>query len=246
MENNIWQKRAGLYDKLEWVRKDDFLDFFKRSCNVRDCHSVLDMGCGTGIVTEILAGHVKLFIGIDDSIAMLHEATAKSSPNGKRAHYLLQDAQVMAFPDDVFDLVTARMSCHHINDVQQSVREAYRVLRPGGRLLVCEGVPPDERVRERYKQIFALKEKRHTFLEADLVDHLSRAGYKNIAVAPYFMRGVSLMNWLTNSAVKDGVAQEIFRLHRNADKHFKKVYNLQILDGDIIMDWKFVIVTGDK
>ena len=246
MENDIWQKRAPVYDKLEWVHRNDFLDFFVNVCEVQKNYSALDIGCGTGIVGELLSKQVRLFIGIDNSHFMIREAKRKISTNDRCGYYVIQDAQMLGFPDNTFDLVTARMCFHHIDNVEKGLRETYRVLKPGGRLVLCEGVPPDELVKKRYEEIFALKEKRHTFLETDLVNYLIKSDYKNIKVTPYYMQRVSLINWLCNSATEESVSKQIIRLHQEADAHFKDIYRIEILEHDIIMDWKFIILTGKK
>ena len=60
------------------------------------------------------------------------------------------------------------------------------------------------------------------------------------------MRQVSLNNWLQHGALEPHVAEEIRRLHVDADEHFKKIYRLNERDGDVFMDWKFIIIRGWK
>ena len=99
---------------------------------------------------------------------------------------------------------------------------------------------------ERWEKIFALKEDRHTFSEAELINLFDEAGYDDITVKPVFMRQVSLNNWLENSALPEENIREIRRLHLEADDHFKHVYRLREADGDVFMDWKFIFIKGFK
>ena len=246
--SDIWVNRALVYNNLDWVNKRDFLNFFIELCKPRSDFVALDVGCGTGIVTRELSLKVKKVIGIDLSMDMIKRAIQngeRGDPNLK-PEYIYGDARCMIFPDSNFDLVTARMSFHHIDNVTKAMEEVYRVLKEGGRFILCEGVPPDHKTRQRYEEIFALKEKRHTFSEAELINMFHWVGFKNIILAPFFMKQVSLVNWLKNSAIEDGVAQRILELHLTSDEHFKRVYRMAVNDNDILIDWKFVIVRGEK
>jgi len=73
-----------------------------------------------------------------------------------------------------------------------------------------------------------------------------RAGFKQIALYPYFMEQVSLNNWLQNAAITPEAIAEIRRLHVEADDHFKQAYNLKEAGGDVLMDWKFAILIAQK
>lgn len=66
--------------------------------------------------------------------ALLNVATTKA------------DAATLPFDDDVFNLVTCRLAAHHFDDIPQFVREAWRVLKPGGVLAIVDNVGPDTRL----------------------------------------------------------------------------------------------------
>jgi len=187
-------------------------------------------------------------IGIDLSSDMIKKAVEKNNSESlnSKLQYLQMDVQQMNFSDCIFDLITARMVFHHVDNPEKGLREVYRVLKKGGRFVLCEGVPPDHKIRRRYEEIFMLKEKRHTFSEAELINVFHWTGFKNITLKPFFMEQVSLVNWLKNSAVEDKVAREILELHLTSDEYFKKVYNMSINNSDIFVDWKFVVITGQK
>ena len=154
--------------------------------------------------------------------------------------------KTLPFPSETFDVCTARMVFHHVEDCMVGLGEVLRVLKTGGHLALIEGVPPDHRTRKRYEEIFRLKEKRHTFSEAELINMFHRAGFGNISLYPHFMKQVSLNNWLKNSALPQEAVDEITRLHIEADDYFKDVYNLKQVGDDVLMDWKFVILLGTK
>ncbi|PZG21123.1 class I SAM-dependent methyltransferase [Nonomuraea aridisoli] len=104
---------------------------------------ILDVGCGTGYLTRILspvAGPAGEVTGLDPSPAMIQYAAARARGN---CRYVLGGAQTLPFPDGSFDAVTATLVVHHIpaDDRPEALGEMYRVLRPGGRLLVVESRP---------------------------------------------------------------------------------------------------------
>jgi len=98
---------------------------------------VLELGAGTGhwIETLLAGGHDAH--GIDPSTGMLSKARLKVPPR-----CLSQArAEALPFPDASFDRVFAMNAIHHFSEPQQALREAFRVLVPGGALMVC-GLDP--------------------------------------------------------------------------------------------------------
>ncbi|MBN2406076.1 MAG: methyltransferase domain-containing protein [Elusimicrobia bacterium] len=241
VESSYWKKRAKDYNKLSWTRKHEFMDAMIRFCRPRKTDIALDLGSGTGAVTQHLADNVGLVMGVDISEDMIMQALTNNNVMCQ-----LMNAEELKLPDNFFDLVTARMVFHHIEKMDRAMGEARRVLKKGGRMVICEGVPPHPSVKKRYMEIFKIKEKRHTFLIEDLVGLFKKAKFKSIKVKEYIMKNVSMQNWLNNSGLQYGACRKIENLHICADENFKKVYNMKITRDDIIMDWKFVFVSGEK
>ncbi len=242
---NLWENRTGDYQKLDWVGKQDFMEFLVAFCDLQPDWYALDVGFGPGVVAGAIAPHVDTVCGIDLTESMVSLAN-KNYPDKKKFRFSQADVEKMEFEDNTFDLVTARMSFHHVDRCDKGLEEVFRVLKPGGRFVLCEGVPPDHRVRNRYKEIFALKEERHTFSEAELINLLDNAGFIRQELRPFFMRQNSLQNWLSNGAVDEDAYALIWRLHVEADDYFKMVYNMVETEEDVLMDWKFILLKGYK
>lgn len=110
--------------------------------------SVLDIGCGTGSVAIAAAaqvGPLGSVHGIDPSPAMVGRARAKAARAKVTASFDVAFAQSLPFADGRFDVVVSTVMLHHLPRAgrDEALREARRVLKPGGRLLAIDfGVEP--------------------------------------------------------------------------------------------------------
>lgn len=97
---------------------------------------VCDIGCGYGATAEWLAGHYGVHVtGVTLSSAQLRQAERRSA-GFALLHFMLQDWLANPFEDGAFDQVIAIESSEHMPDKQRFFDEAYRTLRPGGRIAV--------------------------------------------------------------------------------------------------------------
>jgi SAM-dependent methyltransferase len=102
---------------------------------------VLDIGCGGGALVRDLAARGALVVGVEISAEQLAPAMARDG--GRGATYLVGHAQELPLDDASVDLAVFMRALHHVPpaDMTQALREARRVLRPGGRVYVAEPQP---------------------------------------------------------------------------------------------------------
>ncbi len=114
--------------------KKDYPDILAE-INKENWHSVLDAGCGTGAVLELLSKKYpdKEYTGIDISEKMIEVASKKGLKN---ARFVRGDCENLPFENESFDTVICSQSFHHYTDPQGFFNSVSRVLKNGGRLIL--------------------------------------------------------------------------------------------------------------
>ena len=98
--------------------------------------SLLDVGCGTGFLMELLIKQRPAhYCGADLSDEMIRVAREKRI-NG--AEFLVSSADKLPYPDETFDIVTCSQSFHHYPYPEEAMLEAKRVLKPGGLYILSD------------------------------------------------------------------------------------------------------------
>ncbi|HZA52261.1 MAG TPA: metalloregulator ArsR/SmtB family transcription factor [Myxococcaceae bacterium] len=112
---------------------------------------VVDFGCGTGVLTVEIARWAKRVVAIDANSEVLAKAKERAQRAGVgNVTFLREDLHRLSLPDGRKDLVVISQSLHHVEDPGTVLSEAGRILKGGGRLVLLELMPHDERwVRER-------------------------------------------------------------------------------------------------
>lgn len=121
-----WARTPGL--DSYWRYRSDFFALVPAPGK-----ATLDLGCGEGRLARDLADRGHRITGIDASPTLV-TAAREAHPQGE---YVVADAADLPFPDNSFDLVIAYNSLMDVDDLPGAVREASRVLAPGGRLVMA-------------------------------------------------------------------------------------------------------------
>jgi demethylmenaquinone methyltransferase/2-methoxy-6-polyprenyl-1,4-benzoquinol methylase len=111
--------------------------------------NVLDVGGGTGRVGQFLRGKARQIVLADQTLKMLAEAHKKEHLLSVCSH-----SEELPFAVTAFDRIIMVDTLHHVNDQQKTAQELWRVLKPGGRIVIEE---PD--IRTFVVKLIALAEK---------------------------------------------------------------------------------------
>ncbi len=138
----------------------------------RPFQAMLDLGTGTGRLLEIFAPLYRRGVGVDMSREMLAVARANLDKAGV-AHAQVRQGDIYAppFERDSFDLVTIHQVLHYLDDPALAIREAARLLRPAGRLIIVDFAQHTlEFLREAHAHL------RLGFSDRQIADWLAEAG----------------------------------------------------------------------
>ncbi|MCW5771418.1 MAG: methyltransferase domain-containing protein [Rhodospirillaceae bacterium] len=142
---------------------------------------VLDLGCGGGHVAFKVAPSVREVVAYDLSPEMLGVVARAARERGHGNLATRQGVvESLPFPDASFDLVLSRFSAHHWRNAEAALREAARVLTPGGVLGIVDSISPGTPLLDTYYQaIEVLRDVSHVrnYSRAEWEGMLARAGF---------------------------------------------------------------------
>ncbi|MDI1250783.1 MAG: metalloregulator ArsR/SmtB family transcription factor [Lacunisphaera sp.] len=152
--------------------------------------TVADLGAGEGLVSQLIAHRAERVWCIDNSPRMVEVGSELAKKNGlANLTYKLGDIESVPLPDKSVDLAILSQALHHASHPQTAVNEAFRILKPGGQLLVLDLKEHDfEKAPELYGDLWL------GFKESALHGFLKKAGFQKVEVTavsreenePYF------------------------------------------------------------
>jgi ubiquinone/menaquinone biosynthesis C-methylase UbiE len=142
---------------------------------------VLEIACGPGFVALLFAERAREVVGLDLTATLLEKARQRQHERGlKNIQFIQGDAEQMPFPDGSFSIVACHKAFHHFPHPEQVLREIYRVLSPGGRLVLGDTISSDDPQKNAlHNHIERLRDPSHVKMYglAELQSLISSAGF---------------------------------------------------------------------
>lgn len=183
------------YDKVVRIttREKTFKMELLKQSGLQSGQHVLDVGCGTGTLTQMIATSVPdLWItGLDADSAALEQAQSKLAPFGDRVCLQQGYAQQLPFNTNYFDIAVSSLFFHHLTTEQKldALKEILRVLKPGGRLHIADWGRPaslSQRLLFFAVQLLDGFETTQDSVEHALPKLIEDAGFKNFESKGHF------------------------------------------------------------
>ncbi len=132
-EEGAWSERACTYDRVTGQVTANVAEPLLDAAGVKGGMRVLDVGCGTGVVTGAAAARGARATGVDMAAGMLAVARERHP----RLEFLRADAEALPFEAAAFEGVVASLVVNHLPAPPSAVDEFARVLAPGGRVAIA-------------------------------------------------------------------------------------------------------------
>jgi ubiquinone/menaquinone biosynthesis C-methylase UbiE len=237
----LWNENAEVWTQLARSGYDLYRDhlntpaFFELLPDVRGL-SGLDVGCGEGHNTRLLAARGARVAAIDISDVFIRYAREEEAREPRDIDYRVASALGLPFGDSTFDFVVAFMSLMDMPDHDRALAEAYRVLTPGGFLQFsiehpCFATPHRRNLRDPDRRTYAIEVGDYfRSLHGDVDEWIFkgappalRAGLRKFTV-PRFTR--TLSSWL-NLVIETGFVIERLEEPRPSDETVRTCPALQ-------------------
>lgn len=160
----VFHSVAGKYDLMNDLMSFGIHRIWKRftiDCSgVRQGQRVLDLAGGTGDLTakfSRLVGEKGQVVLADINESMLSVGRTKLRDLGliSNINYVQANAEALPFPDNYFDCITISFGLRNVTDKAKALRSMYRVLKPGGRLLVLEFSKPQYSILNKAYDLYS-------------------------------------------------------------------------------------------
>jgi|GEM_PF-631127 len=202
---------------------------------------VLDVACGTGLVSQWFHKRVQHVLGVDITPAMFAQAKPRLD------EFRVGPGEKLPVDSSSVDLVICRQGTQFMDDVA-AIAEMTRAVRPGGLVCVINLCAYGEEDKEEYFEILRLRNpvRRNFYLRSDLQTLFENAGLENVHIHDHIsIEDVDV--WSNNGAISEARREAIREKYRHATEEFSKHHQVQLANtGQIVDKMLFGIAIGQK
>jgi len=174
--SEYFARNAARWDEIRslYVSEADVEAAILAAAGTGPFRRLVDLGSGTGRMLTLLGPHAEAAVGLDLSQQMLNLARSRVTEAGlERCELRHGDIFSTRLPDESADLVVVHQVLHYLTDPAAAVREAGRIVAPGGKLIIVDFAPhKHEFLREQHQH------RRLGFADEEMRRWLGQAGLK--------------------------------------------------------------------
>ncbi len=159
--NNVFNSVFKKYDLMNDIMsfgihrlwKENLIDWLQPKLNSK----LIDMAAGTGDITKIyiertkFTGHATL---ADQNVEMLNESKKKVG-HYKNINFLCASAELVPLEDSSFDYYIISFGIRNVTDIKKTLKEAYRLLKPGGRFMCLEFSKINNEIIDKFYSVYS-------------------------------------------------------------------------------------------
>jgi len=198
---------------------------------------VIDLGCGGGHVSYAVAPHVGSVVAYDLSAEMVSAVAAEAQKRGLSNVETAQGpAEALPFADASFDAVFCRYTAHHWPDVRRGLREARRVLKPGGFAVFEDIVAPEQPVFDTFLQTFEMmRDPSHVrdYSQSEWVEFATQAGFMLTGVTRRRLP-LEFASWTTRQRTPEVMVKAIRALFASMSDEVRAQFEINEHDDFVI------------
>lgn len=225
------------------------VDAVRRGLGNAPRERVLDLAAGPGLVAGAIADDVREVVALDLTAETLRVARARLCDAGHRnVRFVRGNGLALPFPAGRFDAAVVRLALHHLEDPAAAVREARRVLRAGGELVVLDLVAPaDPSDQALSTALERLRDPSHVRALGlrELADVVEGAGFE-LTRRERFVLGRRFTEWAAIIAdpVRTGALEVVMRelVRRGATAGV----SLREEGDELVFDYDFALLVGRR
>jgi SAM-dependent methyltransferase len=191
---------------------------------------VLDLGCGAGHASVAVAPHAGEVVAFDLTPAMLQQVEILARERGLANVIARQgDVERLPFADAEFDMLVTRYSAHHWHNPAAAVRESFRVLAPGGMVLLSDIVAPEDPLLDTHLQaVELLRDRSHVrdWRVSEWQAMLAQAGFESELVLRWDVH-LEFASWIARLATPTSRAEAIRTMLDQAPDEVKSFFRVE-------------------
>jgi len=195
----------------------------------------LDIGTGAGHTAAALAAHAKHVYGLDPSEGM-RQAAQDMYGHLSNIEFVDGTSEQTGFDDESFDIVTARHTLHHHPNIEKTMLELARILKPGGRLVIVDEITPNELVNEWYHELEVTRDPTHlrAYYLSEWKQFIKKAALTWVVGDAETHYPSDAESWILRQNPSAEQAEKVRELFRNASDVAKETFAIQYENNNAV------------